>query len=137
VRQRKYAELEQGGGDGDVLRRYWRWATSPQGRAYLRLVYEVFGRSLREPERFGAFAGAEATEVVGVIAASYCDAGLRQPDADALATYTFAALRGLELDLLGTGDLPRVERAFAMLAEDIERRAVALGATRGVSHDAG
>jgi hypothetical protein len=43
-------------------------------------------------------------------------------EAAALSTYTFAALRGLELDLLATDDRPRLQRAFNMLEEDLTDR---------------
>jgi hypothetical protein len=92
-------------------------------------VYEIYGLSLRDPERFDAFLATEALEVLDVIAASYRVAGVPPDEASALSTYTFAALRGLELDLLATDDVPRLEQAFSMLEQDLERRVAAHAAT--------
>jgi hypothetical protein len=125
VRRRKYRDLglleDDGGGEG-VLRRYWEWVLSHEGRTYLRLVYEIYGLSLRDPERFNAFLATEALEVLDVIASGYRLAGVGATEAAALSTYTFAALRGLELDLLATDDRPRLQRAFNMLEEDLTDR---------------
>jgi AcrR family transcriptional regulator len=123
VRQRKYRDLGlMSGQDPGVLRRYWDWVLSREGRTYLRLVYEIYGLSLRDPERFNAFIATEALEVLDVIAAGYRAAGVPAGDAATLSTYTFAGLRGLELDLLATGDVPRLEQAFSMLEQDLQRR---------------
>ena len=125
VRRRKYRDLglaAESGGGADVLRSYWEWVLSHEGRTYLRLVYEIYGLSLRDPERFDAFLATEALEVLDVIAASYRLAGVAEHDAKTLSTYTFAALRGLELDLLATDDRPRIEQAFTMLEQDLARR---------------
>ncbi len=125
VRRRKFRDLGLSSGeagDAGVLRRYWEWVLSHEGRTYLRLVYEIYGLSLRDPERFDAFVATEALEVLDVIAGSYRAAGVASGDARTLATYTFAALRGLELDLLATDDAPRLEQAFNMLEQDLQRR---------------
>jgi AcrR family transcriptional regulator len=126
VRRRHYADLRDG---DEPLRAYWGWARSHEGRTYLRLVYEVFGLGLRDPGRFASFPANEAIEVLRFIEEGYREAGVPDAAARALSTYTFAALRGFELDLLGTGDLARVNAAFEMLHEDLERRVEALTRT--------
>lgn len=122
ARRRQYEDLALAAGADDVLRRYWTWATSPRGRRFLRLTHEVYGLSLREPERFGSFLGSEAIEVLTVIEEGFRRSGVGNPQARLLSTYTFAALRGLELDLLGTDDLARVNEAFDLFEADIHRR---------------
>jgi AcrR family transcriptional regulator len=121
VRRRQYADLALATAD-DALRRYWVWACSEQGRRFLRLTHEIYGLSLREPERFGGFLASEAIEVLGAIEDSFRRAGVAAPGARLLSTYTFAMLRGLELDLLGTDDLARVQAAFDVFESDLERR---------------
>ena len=128
IRRRKYAELGLGAEDVDVLRRYWDWATSPEGQRYLRLVYEVYGLSLHEPERFSGFLTAESRDVVENIGHGFRAAGIPDHHVDALSTYTFAALRGLELDLLATGEANRIGQAFDMFEADLQRRAEQLTA---------
>lgn len=122
VRRRQYEELALGADDQDVIRRYWTWVTSPPGRRFLRLTHEIYGLSLREPERFGGFLASEAMEVLDVIEASLRDAGVPPAEARLLSTYTFAALRGLELDMLGTDDMARVNAAFGLFEADLQRR---------------
>jgi AcrR family transcriptional regulator len=121
VRHRTYRRLEAKKGES-ALRGYWCWASSKEGLAYLRLVYEVYGLSLREPDRYADFLAEETREVVGVIAEGYRATAVDTEVADALATYTFAGLRGIELDFLGTGDRKRADAAFAMFEEDVVRR---------------
>ena len=53
VRRRKEADIEAADEERG-LRAYWDWAMSPPGIRYLRLVYEVYGLSQHEPERFAA-----------------------------------------------------------------------------------
>ncbi len=122
IRRRKYDELRVHADDAGVLRRYWDWATSPEGQRYLRLVYEVYGLSLHEPERFSGFLAAESRDVVENIGQSLRATGLPDRHVDALSTYTFAALRGLELDLLATGEANRIAQAFDMFEADLDRR---------------
>ena len=122
ARRRQYVDLALAAADENVLRRYWTWVSSPQGRRFLRLTHEIYGRSLREPERFGGFLASEAIEVLAEIEASFRHAGVAAPHARLLSTYTFATLRGLELDLLGTDDLARVQAAFDLFEADLQRR---------------
>jgi AcrR family transcriptional regulator len=121
VRRRQYEALALASADADVLRRYWAWVTSPQGRRFLRLTHEVYALSLREPERFGGFLASEAIEVLGEIEQSLRRAGVPDVQARLLSTYTFAALRGLELDMLGTDDMARVNAAFDLFEADLNR----------------
>jgi AcrR family transcriptional regulator len=120
VRNRTRLELDLAG-EG-ALRRYWRWATSRDGQAYLRMVYEVYGLSLREPERYREFLRNETLDVIDGIAGDLQVAGAAQREARELATEIFALLRGLELDLLGTGDRARVNAVFEAFAARMEQR---------------
>jgi AcrR family transcriptional regulator len=122
VRRRRYEDLALGPGDQNVLRRYWTWVSSPEGRRFLRLTHEIYGLSLREPERFGGFLASEAIEVLGAIEESLQQSGVPEDHARLLSTYTFAMLRGLELDMLGTDDMARVNAAFDLFEADLERR---------------
>jgi AcrR family transcriptional regulator len=122
ARRRQYAGWARQSGGTDVLLGYWAWATSAPGRRFLRLTHEIYGLSLREPDRFGAFLQSEAVEVLGEIEASFRRAGVSALEARLLSTYTFATLRGLELDMLGTNDLARVKAAFDLFHADLERR---------------
>jgi AcrR family transcriptional regulator len=122
VRRRQYEDLSGVRNESDALRRYWSWSTSPEGRRFLRLTHEIYALSLREPERFGGFLASEAIEVLGEIGESFGRAGVPEREARLLSTYTFATLRGLELDMLGTDDMARVNAAFDLFEADLARR---------------
>lgn len=110
-------------GAGEFFHRYWAWAITPAGRDYLRLLYEVCGTTLASGEGLFAFYSAETHEWLSWAVDEYRRAGFSSDEASTLATYGFATLRGLELDLLATGDTQRLGHAVELLAADIERHA--------------
>jgi len=57
-----------------------------------------------------------------VIAALLTGRGLPEARARAIATFVYAAMRGLQLDLLATGERRRVDAAFAELRAALESR---------------
>ena len=128
VRRQKHMEIAALA-RADSLRGYWTWAASAQGQRYLRLVYEVYGLSVRDPERFGSFLSEETAEELAFVRAMFEEPALTESSRDALATYTFAAVRGFELDLLATGELARINAAFDLFEADLARR-IQEGATR-------
>jgi AcrR family transcriptional regulator len=127
VRRRQYVDLyREEATAGDPLRQYWQWASSASRRTYLKLLSEVYGRAVRDPEAYGGFLRQEAIDWLEFCEAGYRRLGLAPEEATALATWTMAAVRGLELDLLTSGDVDRVQVAFEMFAEDVDRRAARL-----------
>ncbi|MFF5085307.1 TetR/AcrR family transcriptional regulator [Actinoplanes sp. NPDC000266] len=92
--------------------RLWEWLAAAEHRPLLRLWTESYARSLTEPD--GPWAGFARTTVedwLGLLAA-------RQPPSErdtaggaARRTLILAVLRGAMLDLLATGDEPRVTDA--------------------------
>lgn len=95
---------------GDAIRLIWGWLAAPEHAPLLRLWVEAYGRSLTDSS--GPWAGfAEAT--VNDWLSLLEDTGAADPAARTLA---LAGLRGLMLDLLATGDLPRTDAAAELLA---------------------
>ena len=121
VRRQKHADIEALSRE-DSLRGYWNWASSAEGRRYLRLVYEVYGLSVRDAGRFGPFLSEETAEELAFIRGLYKGSRLSESQRDALATYAFAAVRGFELDLVATGDVSRINAAFDLFEADLARR---------------
>jgi AcrR family transcriptional regulator len=98
----------------------WSWLSAAEHRPLLRLWAEAYTRSLVEPE--GAWAGFAAATVhdwLAVLAAHQPEAE-RDTDAGLVRrTAVLAVLRGGLLDLLATGDEPRVSAAVqATLSRD-------------------
>ena len=60
IAERERAGLASGG--IDPLRAYWSWAIAPERRPYLRLLYEIYGEALRDPQYYGSFLADEAIE---------------------------------------------------------------------------
>jgi AcrR family transcriptional regulator len=122
VRRRQYVDLYREEATGGPLRQYWQWASSDSRRGYLKLLYELYGDALRDPEAYGGLLKQEGIDWQGFCEAGYRQLGLKPRDATALAAYTMAAVRGLEVDLLATGDRDRANATFEMFAEDVEQR---------------
>jgi AcrR family transcriptional regulator len=122
VRRRQYVDLYREEATGGPLRQYWQWASTDTRWGYLKLLYELYGEALRDPEAYGGLLQQESAGWQEFCEAGYRQLGLKARDATALAVYTMAAVRGLELELLATGDGERANATFDMFAEDVEQR---------------
>jgi AcrR family transcriptional regulator len=120
VRRREQQRLRTAGEPagasvGDVLRAVWRRITAPEHLPYARLHFELQAAAGRRPELYGRFLDDLVASWVEVVAARLTGRGLPPDDARAVATFAYATVRGLQLDLLATGDRGRVDAAFAEL----------------------
>ena len=103
----------------DALREHWRWLSDEAQEPYLRLVFEIHGLALQHPAHYPAFNEQAVHDWLDAIAEL---AGRREP-AEAHGpdhTLVLAAMRGLLLDLLSTGERARVQVAFERLVAWIE-----------------
>ena len=96
--------------EGLLLREWESWS-SPRREKYLRLFFEVYGLALQNRERFPGFLEGAVGEWLPLVERAFAVAVAREP-AQALATLALAAVRGLQLDLLATGQRSRTEEAF-------------------------
>ena len=96
--------------EGLLLREWESWS-SPRREKYLRLFFEVYGLALQNRERFPGFLEGAVGEWLPLVERAFAVAVAREP-AQALATLALAAVRGLQLDLLATGQRSRTEAAF-------------------------
>jgi hypothetical protein len=85
--------------------------SSPRREKYLRLFFEVYGLALQNRQRFPGFLEGAVGEWLPLVERAFAVAVARE-HAQALATSALAAVRGLQLDLLGTGQRSRTEAAF-------------------------
>ncbi len=100
-----------------TLRALWAWLSDPAHHNVVRFFFESYARSLHD--RAGSwrdFGRVSVDEWLPLV-----QRALGEAEAD--ATLVLAALRGLMLDLLATGDTARVNAAF-------ERLLASLGADR-------
>src|SRR3954452_4807609 len=93
-------------GPAELLKRFWRWQVD-EHRPFLRLFFEVYGLALQEPGRFPGFPEDAVLAWLPFVAARLEEAGVRDSQAETVATAVIAAYRGLLLDVLATGDTER------------------------------
>lgn len=99
----------------DALRRHWRWLSAEEQEPYLRLYFAVQGMALHDPVRYPEFNEHAVSDwLTSVEELQPPGDGERGPD-QPNPTLVVAAVRGLLLDLLATGDRERVEQAFERL----------------------
>lgn len=84
----------------------WAWASDPAQDPFLRSFFEAYALALRHPDRYGEFLGA--------VVQDWLDEPMAAVD-DISATIAMAAIRGLLLDLLATGQRERVDGAMKRL----------------------
>lgn len=115
------AQLRDGGEDvtfGELLRRVW--ARTLQHLPFFRAYYEVHGLALQDPERYRTFLEGVVADWVSLTADVLRGEGLDDHRAEQLATLVWAAARGLQLDVLTTGDVDRVNRGVEELVAAVE-----------------
>jgi hypothetical protein len=100
---------------GDAVRALWAWLTDPAHHDLERFFFEGYARSLHDgagPWRgFGETSVREWLPRLAEVLGNADD-----------ATLVLGAMRGLLLDLLATGERPRVEQAFARLVATVVER---------------
>jgi AcrR family transcriptional regulator len=86
----------------------WAWASGPEQAPFLRLFFESYALALRHPERYADF--------LDTVVQDWLDEPMAAVD-DISATIAIAAIRGLLLDLLATGQRDRIDAAMARLMD--------------------
>ncbi|GAA4611682.1 TetR/AcrR family transcriptional regulator [Saccharopolyspora hordei] len=94
----------------EALRALWRWLSDPAHHDVIRFFFESYARSLQG----GAWEGFGEASV-----REWLPPLQRVLGSETEATLLLAALRGLVLDLLATGDAERVDRAFEALLASV------------------
>jgi len=106
VRRRLRAQAEVHTGAAAEIAAVWRWSADPGHDALFRTFFEAYGMALHRPDRY--------TDFLQHVVVDWLDQ--LQPELGAArATLALAAVRGLLLDLLTTGDRERVEDAAELL----------------------
>lgn len=104
----------------ELGQRLWRWLCEPTEQRQFVLLFEIVGRAARGPVR-------EANQAVIVdwltpLEERLVRDGWSADQSTLRATLLLANVRGLQLDLLMTGDRARVDRAFDLALELATRR---------------
>lgn len=96
------------------LDRCWAGIAAAENHAFHRLFFEVYGVALQQPGRFDGFLTRVGHDWVDLVAAQLRDEGVAEPAAP--ARELVALWRGLQFDLLSTGDAVGVAAAHSAAA---------------------
>jgi AcrR family transcriptional regulator len=103
-----------------LFRASWQRLASSDYRRFLQLSYEMLALALRDRRRYRAFLERFTEEWRAPFAEAIVGLGFERSVADSLSTAYTAALRGLVVDLMVTGDRERVEAAVALVADRLK-----------------
>jgi AcrR family transcriptional regulator len=117
--QRSFLEMLGEGSLDRALLAFWRASTGEANGSYLRLLFEVHGLAVHDPETYGEYLRG-AFESWKALLTERMDKRLRRAAREERATLMIAVIDGLLLDYLATGDLPRTTRALRSFTRQLE-----------------
>ncbi|GAA0939705.1 TetR/AcrR family transcriptional regulator [Pseudonocardia zijingensis] len=114
----------------DRLQAAWRGIAAPENLPFLRLFFEIFGQAAHNPGRFDGFLARVGHDWTNQVAKALEAEGVPAAEAAALGREIVAVWRGLQFDLLSTGDADAVAASYAGTADAFAQRCEA-AARRG------
>jgi AcrR family transcriptional regulator len=90
----------------------WEVWSTVENRWFSWFFFEVFVLAMRNRRRFPGFLERMVKDWLSFFAQAVEAAGFEPRRVTPMATFILATIRGLQLDLLATGERPRVEAAF-------------------------
>ncbi|MDA2810620.1 TetR/AcrR family transcriptional regulator [Nocardiopsis sp. RSe5-2] len=114
--------LQEAGSTAQLLRTTWRRLCEPKEQRQFLLLFEMAAGAGRRSGDGGEPTRSMEDDFVGFISGWLRRDGWAPEDASALATLLLAQIRGLQLDLLVSGDRARVDRAFEFALALVEPR---------------
>jgi AcrR family transcriptional regulator len=116
IRFRQQAEfvraMAQPGGRRKRLVHAWDAWCSPRRAKFWRFCFGVYGLALQNPKQFAVFLEQFISDWLLPFEQALGAGGFLPERARSLATLSLAAMRGLQLDLLATGERARIDAAF-------------------------
>ncbi|TDB73188.1 TetR/AcrR family transcriptional regulator [Micromonospora sp. KC723] len=100
---------------------WWRRSTTEDRLPVYRLLFEVLAQATREPERYERFLQKAMHDALGLMQRLVLAEGCPGEQAPLIASMIVAQARGLQLDLLATNDRERVDHAFSVFIDLIDR----------------
>ena len=99
----------------DYLLALWEWLCEPLERRQFLLLFELVGRDGRDDQRRDLLPEPLFDEFLRPICELLAKDGQTPDDAEVTATAILAQIRGLQLDLVITGDRKRVDAAMTLV----------------------
>jgi AcrR family transcriptional regulator len=90
----------------------WEVWSTEENRCLLWFFFEVFVLAMRNRKRFPGFLDRMVKDWLPFFEQAVAAAGFEARRVTPMATFILAVIRGLQLDLLATGEKPRVDAAF-------------------------
>src|SRR5262249_51616162 len=90
----------------------WEVWSSKESERSLWLFFEVYALAMRDRKRFPGLLERLVKDWLPFFEHTVAAAGVEPDRVSPLATFILATIRGLQLDLLATGDRARIDRAF-------------------------
>jgi AcrR family transcriptional regulator len=106
----------------DRLLAAWHGIAAPENLPFLRLFFEVFGQAVHNPGRFDTFLARVGYDWTNRVTGALRAEGVPPAQAGELAREIVAVWRGLQFDLLSTGDAEAVAATYATTASAFARR---------------
>ncbi|MFI8814639.1 MULTISPECIES: TetR/AcrR family transcriptional regulator [unclassified Streptomyces] len=105
-------ELREAHSTAELVRAIWLRLCEPRGQRQFLLLFEVVGRHGEKSGEDEELCRAIVHDWIEIIANRLAADGWPPEDTSALSTLVLAQLRGLQLDLLVSGDRSRADRAI-------------------------
>lgn len=103
----------------ELLSATWKYLSGPSEDGFWRFYFEIHALGLRDPERYDHGLRDGVYDWLSMMEAFLAAEGHEADRASRLATLILGAFRGLELDLLTTGDRERVDAAMQELVDAV------------------
>ncbi|MFI0452750.1 TetR/AcrR family transcriptional regulator [Actinomadura sp. 6N118] len=103
----------------DALATWWRGSTTAERLPLYRLLFEVHALAARDPERYRRYLRQVVHDSRELMEKLVIADGCPTHQAPAVASIIVAQARGLQLDLVATGDHERTDQAFALFLQMI------------------
>jgi AcrR family transcriptional regulator len=117
----------------DRLLAAWRGIAARENLPFLQLFFEVFGQAAHNPGRFDGFLARVGHDWTNQVADALQTEGIPATEAGALAREIVAVWRGLQFDLLSTGDAAAVAASYSGTAAAFAQRCEAAKAVQPAS----
>ncbi|MET9659057.1 TetR/AcrR family transcriptional regulator [Streptomyces sp. NPDC006510] len=115
------AELREAHSTAELVRALWRRLCEPQEQRQFRLLFEFVGHHGERSGEDEKLSRSIVHDWIGIIANRLAADGWPPEDASALSTLVLAQVRGLQLDLLVSGDRARTDRAIDLAVRLLDR----------------
>jgi AcrR family transcriptional regulator len=109
----------QGHTPSQIMRAFWRWATSKQHAPYVRLFFEVQGLALQKPKHYGRYLEGAVASWVEMMAL-VLPAKLSRQKRQSLASLAVGMVVGLLLDYFSSGKKKATSDALDLFASSFD-----------------